>query len=168
MVEVLYVDKSITNRITPLWKIHCVCKTKDIAIDYLHYYSEQLKEIFISSHVHNEILYIDHDAGFNIGKRFYILRNIVVYGDDIHDYVYHLIRYNGYENDYDKPYRYDSLGWFSSAMWGKQTKEWKIYSYLIEHGMIGGRIFHDHIRLDSPYDVFEMPKLYIEKHKIIQ
>lgn len=161
-------DKSI-NRITPLWNIHCVCITHNRAIQYLKEYKETLQKESIECHIdQEEILHIDLDRGFNIGRRYYFLRDIIVYGDGIHEYVYHLIRYNGYIIDYDKPYRYDSLGWFGSSIWAKQTKEWKIFCYLISRHMISGEICDDQIKLYGPYDIFEMPSLVIHTHFIIR
>lgn len=168
IIEVIKPNESI-NRITPLWNIHCVCNTHHRAIQYLNEFKNSLQEANIESHIeYEEVLYIDLDNGFNIGERYYFLRDIIVYGDGIHEYVYHLVRYNGYIIDYDKPYRCDSLGWFSSPTWAKQTKEWKIFYHLVSNNMISGTIYDDLIKLYGPYDICEMPSLVIHPYSIIR
>lgn len=164
VIEAIELDRRISDRMIPIWKVNNVFDTKQYALRYLNTYCNELNNQSISAHIDYEILYIDHDPGFNIGKRYFILKDIIVYGDYIYDYIYNLVLYENHS--LCKPYGYNTLGWFSSKEWCYATKEWQIFKSIIEDHIVDGAIQDDTIKLFAPYDSCFMPYLYIHSYKI--
>ena len=154
----------ITRRVAPIWTINKVCINRDRAVRYLHEYQSTLE--YISSHIEEEILFIDYNDGYNFGKNYYFLRDVDVYGEYLDEYVYHLVEYDGYI--LEKPYRYNTLGWFSSIEQAKASKEWQVYSHLITENKIEGIELEREIKLYGPYGCIHMPNLYIHIYPILR
>ena len=83
--------------------------------------------------------------------------------------MYHLIQTNGYLRDQDKPYRYDSLGWFTSPYAAKGTKEWQLMRYIINtRDDILGYENETEVGVLGPYGLSDQnPTLTIVEHRLL-
>ena len=73
-----------------------------------------------------------------------------------------------YPYNINKPYGYDTLGWYSNIQYAKMTKEWQTYATLISSHGIDGDIRENEIKLYGPYDCHFMPNLFIEEYRILK
>ena len=164
IIEAIEINKAISLRDIPQWKIRAACIDRASALQWLYEYMQELSKQCIISHIDNEILFIDEDRGFNIGKRYLFPKEVVVYGPYIEDNVYHLVRYTGH--DRRKPYGYDTLGWYTDSLIAKYTKEWQILSALIHTERIAGLVLENEIKLYGPYGCEHMLNLFIECYPV--
>ena len=81
--------------------------------------------------VNGDILVISGVPWRTLTKISYKIQKETLYGIQLQDHVFHLIGFEGYLKDQDKPYRYSNLGWFTSPYVAKMTKEWQIMRYMI-------------------------------------
>lgn len=168
LIEVLQIDSTLSKRITPFYNVISPFKTYKGALSELYRMKEEYDKNYIKSSIFNNTLVISNDPQRGFAKISYKLENATLYGNSISHSVFHLMRFNGYIIDQDKPYRYDNLGWFCDRDLAKQTKEWKILRNILNNNnLVNGFESVDEIRLYGPYGCTDMnPSLVIREYTL--
>lgn len=169
IVEITEYDRSITNRISPFFDIHSVHATHQGAIRALYRIKKGYDEYNVESWIIDKTLVIKCVPWRALTKISYKIELVTLYGTHINDKtVYHLMGFNGYMNDQDKPYRYDNLGWFTSPYVARGTKEWQILKHiLISRDDISGYETELEIKINNPYDCTDQnPSLVLRPYRL--
>lgn len=130
IIEEIQISKIITRRTTPFYNVYAVHATDNGAIKHLQKIQKEYSLIGINPIVYERSFTIENIPWRSFTTITYRLEEAKLYGTNLSNLVYNLIRFNGYIKDQDKPYRYDNLGWFSSIEFAKSTKEWQILKYI--------------------------------------
>ena len=118
--------------------------------------------------VNDDILVISGVPWRALTKISYKIQKETLYGIQLQDHVFHLMGFEGYLKDQDKPYRYSNLGWFTSPYVAKMTKEWQIMRYMITNrDDIIGYEYDNEIGVMGPYGMTDQnPSLIIRPYKL--
>ena len=168
IIEVLRLKDGLSRRITPFFNVHSVYATRGLAMQYLNELKNEYQANHIESWFDQDSLVISDDPGRGFANISYKLEDAILYGDRVSDQVYHLMKFRGYLTDQDKPYRYNNLGWFSSPIWAKRTKEWQIMRHIINtRDDIDGIETDNEIRIFGPYECTDInPSLIIRSYPL--
>lgn len=136
----------------------------------IHYIKKKYESQNILSTINDNFLVISDVPWRAFTKISYKIENATLYGTQLQDHVFHLMQFNGYIIDQDKPYRYNNLGWFTSPEIAKSTKEWKVIQYLLQtRNDIHGYEYENEIGIYGPYGLSDQnPSLVIRPYKLLK